>query len=81
MLAVYVTPRAAPSLMAGKREGAIWFELAVAPMEGAANEAVVELLARCLDLPRRAIRIVSGHTSRRKRIAVEGITLPGARRR
>ena len=41
--------------------------------EGKANEAMVELLAGILDAPKGRIRILRGHTSRDKVIAVEGM--------
>jgi uncharacterized protein YggU (UPF0235/DUF167 family) len=42
-------------------------------VEGAANEAIVELLARVLDLPRRAVVLVSGEHGRVKRVRIEGL--------
>ena len=42
------------------------------PVEGAANDALIEFLAAALRLPRRDIRIVSGERSRRKRVAIAG---------
>jgi uncharacterized protein YggU (UPF0235/DUF167 family) len=50
-------------------------------VEGAANEAIVELLARVLDLPRRAITVVSGERGRTKRVRIEGLTLDEVRAR
>ena len=49
-------------------------KLAAAPVDGAANDALIALLAQALDLPKRAIRIVSGERSRAKRVAIEGMT-------
>ena len=74
MLAVRVIPRARKDAIAGVREDALLVRLAAPPVEGAANDALVELLARGLRVPRRAIRIVSGERSRRKRVAVDGVT-------
>ena len=51
------------------------------PVEGAANDELVELLARTLDLPRRALTVVSGERGRLKRIRIEGLTAPEARTR
>ena len=51
------------------------------PVEGAANEAIVELLARELDLPRRAVTLVSGEHGRSKRVRIEGLTLDVVRAR
>jgi len=61
------------------REGALLVRLAAPPVEGAANEALVELLARLLAVPRRAVRIVSGETSRTKRLAIDGVSEPAVR--
>ena len=44
------------------------------PVEGAANKAVVELLARELGVPRSAVKIVLGERSREKVIEVEGLS-------
>jgi len=43
------------------------------PVDGKANEACVEFFARGLKVPRSAIRIVAGETSRHKRIEIDGI--------
>ena len=47
--------------------------VAAPPVDGAANEALVRLLARELGVPPRAVGIVSGETARTKRIAVAGV--------
>ena len=60
--------------MAGRRGDAILIRLAAAPVDGAANEALIELLSSVFDRPKRAISIVAGHTSRDKRVAIEGLT-------
>lgn len=45
------------------------------PVEGAANEALITFLARRLRLPKRAVTIERGATSREKLVAVMGLTL------
>ena len=52
-----------------------------APERGRANAAVIAILARALDLPRPALRIVTGRTSSRKLVEIEGLTMAEARRR
>ncbi len=47
--------------------------LAAPPVDGAANEALIVLLAGELDVPRRAVTIVSGASSRSKLVQVDGI--------
>ena len=44
------------------------------PVDGAANEAVVELFARALGVPRRDVEVVSGLSSRRKSVRLRGVT-------
>ena len=58
--------------MAGTRGDALLVRLAAAPVDGAANDALVALLAELFDCPRRDIVILSGHASRDKRIAIAG---------
>jgi uncharacterized protein len=73
-LAVRVVPRAGRTAVAGVRGDALLVRLAAAPVEGAANDALVAFLAEIFDIPRRDITLVAGHTSRAKRIAIAGLT-------
>jgi uncharacterized protein (TIGR00251 family) len=77
---VRVIPRAGKSAIAGERDGRMLIRVAAPPVEGAANDAIIELLAKLLDCPRRAVRIVSGENSRSKRLAVDGVTPDEVRR-
>ena len=91
VIAVRVTPRAGRTAISGWYESPrstsertspiIQVKLAAAPVDGAANDALVALLAKSLDLPKRAIRIVSGERSRTKRIEIDGLTLDDVMRR
>ena len=71
---VRVVPRAKTTAFAGVRDGALVIRVAAPPVEGAANDAVIAFLADRLQIPRRSIRIVSGESSRRKRIDLAGVT-------
>jgi uncharacterized protein (TIGR00251 family) len=71
---VRVIPRARRSEIAGTRDNALLVRLNAPPVDGAANKALTDLLADTLDLPRTAITIVSGETSRSKRVAIAGLT-------
>jgi uncharacterized protein YggU (UPF0235/DUF167 family) len=56
------------------RHGTAWkVRVAAAPERGAANEAVLTLLAGALGVPRRGLTIVSGHAARDKIVEVQGI--------
>jgi len=73
VIAVHVTPRA-------RRKGisfagdVVRVAVTEAPVDGAANAAVIEALARALGVPRSRITITSGSGSRHKRVTVAGLT-------
>ena len=75
-LSVRVTPRAGRSGLGGFRGGVLLVRLAAAPVDGAANDALIEFLADLLGRPKRDISIVAGHKSRNKRIAIAGLDQP-----
>jgi uncharacterized protein (TIGR00251 family) len=79
-ITIRVIPRARRTEMAGKRGEALLVRLAAPPVEGAANAALITWLARLLDVPAAAIRILGGQHSRNKRVAVAGATVEGLRR-
>lgn len=72
-LDVHVTPRAGRSRISGVRDGVLQVKLAAAPVDGAANDELIDLLARTLNLPRRDIMIVGGGRSRTKRVRCAGL--------
>ena len=74
-------PRARTTAFGGMRGDALVVRLAAPPVEGAANAALIDFLSKTLDVPRRAVRIVSGEHSRRKRVAIAGVTLEHVRAR
>ena len=73
-ISVRVIPRARRSEVSGRRGDALLVRLAAPPLEGAANRALVELLADRLGTSDRFIRIIGGERSRDKRVAVSGLT-------
>lgn len=77
---VRVIPRAGRTGLAGIRDGRLLVRLAAAPVEGAANAALVDLFSTLFARPKRDIRVVSGDRSRSKRIAVDGVSADEAAR-
>jgi len=71
--AVHVVPRASKNEISGNYGDAIKVRLTAPPVEGAANRALIEFLAERLGLPERQIEIVSGTSSRDKRVCVLGM--------
>lgn len=78
-LAVRVTPRGGRDAVEGWTTDAagrplLKLRVAAAAADGAANAAVIALLAQALGIPRSAVAIVAGHAARVKRVAIAGIS-------
>jgi len=71
---VRVIPRARKTEAAGRRGELLVIRLAAPPVDGAANDALIEFLAATFHVSRRAVRIVSGERAREKRVAIDGVT-------
>ena len=71
-LAVRATPRAARAALLPGTEAYFAARVAAPPVEGAANAAVIALVAEAFDVSRRAVRLMSGETARIKRLAIAG---------
>lgn len=79
-LNVYVQPRASKTAFTGMHDGCLKIRLAAPPVDGAANAALVEFVARRLGIARSRVRVAAGQTSRRKLLeiddpAAEGLTV------
>lgn len=71
-LKVKVTPKASSDRIQGWEEGVLKIAVTAAPEDGKANKAVIALLAKRLKLPKSAIDIASGETSRHKTLLIDG---------
>ena len=68
-----VSPGARRTELAGRYGDGWKVRVSAPPERGRANEAVLDLLAEKLDLPRRSLSIVAGRTAREKVVLMEGI--------
>ena len=73
-LAVRVMPRAGVTKIAGIRNDRLLVRLAAAPVDGAANDALLTFLSKALAIPSRHISMTTGHKSRDKTILLSGLT-------
>jgi uncharacterized protein YggU (UPF0235/DUF167 family) len=71
--AVRLTPRAALDRIDGVVDGVLRARVGAPAVEGGANNALIRLIADELDLPRGAVRIVAGASSRQKLVVVDGV--------
>ena len=72
-ITVKVVPRASRDAVLGWQEGLLRVAVTAAPERGRANQALEALLADVLGVPRRAVRVVAGHTSSRKLLEIDGL--------
>jgi uncharacterized protein (TIGR00251 family) len=68
ILKVFVQPRSSKNMIAGQHGDALKIKLTAPPVDDAANKMCVQYLAKCLKIPKSSIEIISGHTSRTKRL-------------
>jgi uncharacterized protein (TIGR00251 family) len=73
-LDIRVMPRAPKNEVGEVRDGRVIVRVTAPPVDSAANEAVVALLARHYGVPKRAVRIVSGERARNKTIEIVGLS-------
>lgn len=74
IVTVKVTPRASRDGCAGAEEGWFRIRLQAPPVDNKANESLAGFLSGLFGIPRRAVRLVAGGTSRVKRVALAGVS-------
>ena len=79
--AVRALPRASRTQLAGVYGEAVRVRLAAPPVGGAANQELIAFLARKLDVPRSAVRVVQGERARDKIVEVDGLSAEQVRSR
>ena len=74
VISVKVVPGASRDRIVGELGDALKIAVSKPPQDGAANRAVIALIADILDVPSRNLSVVSGHTSPRKQIRITGLS-------
>jgi len=75
LLSVKLQPRASANEIGEALGSELRIKVTAPPVDAAANEALVKLLAQRLDCPRNRVELVRGHTSRHKTIKLYGLAL------
>jgi len=71
---VLVQPRASRAKIGPRHDGRIKIAVTAPPVDGEANAAVIELLAKSLGVAKSAIEVTAGASSRRKTLRIAGVT-------
>lgn len=69
-----IVPRASKNEIVGELNGALKIRISAPPVDGAANKELVKLLSKHFEVPKSAIEIVSGETSKLKQIRIHNLT-------
>jgi uncharacterized protein (TIGR00251 family) len=67
---VLVVPRASRSEIVGEHDGSLRVRIAAPPVDGAANDELIRVLAKRVRLPKSAVSITSGHGARMKQVRI-----------
>jgi uncharacterized protein len=73
-LAIKLQPRASANEIGAALGNELRVKVTAPPVDSAANEALVRLLAERLDCPRNCVELVRGQTSRHKVVKIRGMT-------
>ncbi|MDR1191200.1 MAG: DUF167 domain-containing protein [Verrucomicrobiales bacterium] len=73
-VSVHLTPRSSRDKILKIHDGALKIAIQAPPVDNAANDELIKFLAKTLDLSKRDVVIVSGRSSKRKTVAISGIT-------
>ena len=71
---ILVQPRASRAKIGPVHDGRLKVAVTSPPVDGEANAAVIELLAKQLGVARSAIEVIAGASSRRKTVRITGVT-------
>lgn len=71
MLDASISPNAKRTQADGLHDGALRVRLAAPPVDGKANQALIDWLAGELGCPKRAVLLLRGHASRRKQLQID----------
>ena len=77
---IRVQPRSSHPGVGGVHGDALKVRVGAAPVDGAANDGVVDVLAKAFGVSRSAVRIVTGHTARAKIVDIDGASVDDAKR-
>lgn len=72
-LHILIQPKASKNEIVGPHNGMIKIKITAPPVDGRANEGLIEFLSDVLDIPKRDIILAKGETSRNKTVDIYGL--------
>jgi uncharacterized protein (TIGR00251 family) len=73
-LEVQVQPRSSRNQIVGEQDGRLKIKLTAPPVEGEANQALINYLAQLLQIPKKNVKLLKGESARHKLIEISGVT-------
>lgn len=78
-LKLHAKPRASLNKVGGEHGGGLKVAVTAPPVDGKANKAIAKLLAKAFGVSKSCVVIISGESSRSKRVAIDGVSIEQAR--
>ena len=78
-LHLFIQPKSSKNEVVGIHNGEIKIKITAPPIDGRANEGLIEYLSDLFDVPKRDIILVKGETGRHKTVDIAGVALEAAR--
>lgn len=72
---VRIIPRSSRNEISGREDSVYRIKVTSPPVDGKANKALITLLSKKINIPKKDIQIVSGEKSRNKRIRIYGVSV------
>lgn len=71
ILNVFIQPKSSKNMIVGRYNDAVKIKVTAPPVDGAANKMCVSYLSKLFKIPKSNIEIISGHTSRLKKVLIK----------
>ncbi|KHD88949.1 MAG: hypothetical protein OM95_05635 [Bdellovibrio sp. ArHS] len=78
-LHLFIQPKASKNEVVGPHNGELKIKITAPPVDGKANETLIEFLSDYFDIPKRRVLLVKGDTGRHKTVDLLGVDAPTAR--
>ncbi|MNJ92795.1 hypothetical protein D3C87_104690 [compost metagenome] len=72
-LRLFIQPKSSKNEIIGPHNGALKIKITAPPIDGKANECLIEFLSDCLNIPKRDITLLKGDTGRNKTVEIQGL--------